>query len=154
MQAHALKKRGNNAGRDFVSALAKKGAFLALCVTLHAQEFVISYAMQVRNGVATHESFGLARALKAHPHTHTYTCHINAPSLELSKEQEPYELEILIKKHKEEVLDCLYKSEVSIESNDLNTAMQNQNRATLRMSTPLKAHLEGGLLVLEIYTRR
>ncbi len=143
MRAPALKKKRN-----------KALCLLCLVGFLHAQEFVISYAMQVHNGVAKRQSFGIARALRKHASKAHYTCEIPVNEPKLPPKQEPFLLDILLKSYQEQVVDCLYQGEVRIESSGFNTAMQNQNNATLRMVAPASVSLEGGLLVLEIYTRR
>ncbi|TSA86544.1 hypothetical protein [Helicobacter mehlei] len=128
-----------------------RSAFL-LVGLLGAQDFVISYALQVHNGIATHQSFGIARALKKYQGLR-YRCEIPVDEPKLDSKQELFLLDILLKTYQNAVLDCLYKSEVRIESNGFNTQMQNQNYATLRITTPLNAYLEGGLLVLEVYEK-
>ncbi len=143
MRAPALKKRVSK-------------AFLLLCLVglLHAQEFVISYAMQVQNGIAKRQAFGIARALKTHANKTHYTCEIPVNEPKLPPKQEPFLLDILLKSYQDEVVDCLYQGEVRIESSGFNTNSQNQNHATLRMVAPANVRLEGGLLVLEVYQRR
>ncbi|WP_104750957.1 hypothetical protein [Helicobacter salomonis] len=143
MRAPALKKKSSK-------------AFLLVCLVgfLHAQEFVISYAMQVHNGVAKRQAFGITRALRDHTNKVHYTCEIPINEPKLPPKQEPFLLDILLKSYQDEVVDCLYQGEVRIESSGFNTNSQNQNNATLRMVAPANVHLEGGLLVLEIYTRR
>ncbi|CAM2815994.1 hypothetical protein [Helicobacter felis] len=139
-------------------ALKKKSSkvFLLVCLMglLRAQDFVISYAMQVHNGIAQRQAFGIARALRDHTSKASYTCEIPVNEPKLPPKQEPFLLDILLKSYQDEVVDCLYQGEVRIESSGFNTHSQNQNRATLRMVAPANVRLEGGLLVLEIYTRR
>ncbi|WP_104638432.1 hypothetical protein [Helicobacter bizzozeronii] len=127
---------------------------LLVCLVgfLRAQDFVISYAMQVHNGIATNQSFGITRALKKYQGLH-YRCEIPVDEPKLNSKQELFLLDILLKTYQNAVLDCLYKSEVRIESSGFNANSQNQNRATLRIITPLNAYLEGGLLVLEVYEK-
>lgn len=127
---------------------------LILCAKLGGEEFMISYSMQVHNGIATHQSFGIARALKEHASKRSYTCEIPVSEPKLTPKQEPLLLDILLKTYQDKVIDCLYKGEVWVQASGFNTQLQNQNRATLHIIAPANARLEGGLLILKVYLRR
>ncbi|GLH58057.1 hypothetical protein [Helicobacter ailurogastricus] len=139
--------------------MERLGAFfkvfvLACCVGLCvADEFVLSYRVQTHNGIATNEAFGLSRALKKHPHNSSYTCDIPVNEPKLSPPQQPYLLDILLKSYQNAVVDCLYKGEVLVQASGFNSKLQNQNQASLDIHAPASVHLEGGLLVLEIYEK-
>ncbi|BDQ28937.1 hypothetical protein [Helicobacter ailurogastricus] len=139
--------------------MERLGAFfkvfvLACCVGLCvADEFVLSYRVQTHNGIATNEAFGLSRALKKHPHNSSYTCDIPVSEPKLSPLQKPYLLDILLKSYQNAVVDCLYKGEVLVQASGFNSKLQNQNQASLDIHAPASVHLEGGLLVLEIYEK-
>ncbi len=127
---------------------------LALVGLLQAEEFMISYAMQVQNGIATRASFGFSRALKEHASKKSFSCEIPIKEPTLSSKQKPFLLDILLQTYQDQVVDCLYKGEVQVQSSGFNTHFQNQNNTTLRIIAPANVHLEGALLVLEVYLRR
>ncbi|CCF80623.1 hypothetical protein HBZS_110710 [Helicobacter bizzozeronii CCUG 35545] len=62
---------------------------LLVCLVgfLRAQDFVISYAMQVHNGIATNQSFGITRALKKYQGLE-YRCEIPVDEPKLDSKQE------------------------------------------------------------------
>ncbi|WP_163531765.1 hypothetical protein [Helicobacter suis] len=131
-----------------------KTFLLALVGLLQAEEFMISYAMQVQNGIATRASFGFSRALKEHVSKKSFSCEIPIKEPKLSAKQKPFLLDILLQTYQDQVVDCLYKGEVQVQSSGFNTHFQNQNNATLRIVAPANVHLEGALLMLEVYLRR
>ncbi len=147
--------------------------YFLLCflgVSLHAlnpledQEFLISYRLKIVDSRVMGEEYSVSKPIvsriKTAPYVLDYRCSIttrNPPNLKdslLPIKSERFLLEIALKKEKEQVIDCILKSQVAITHYDHSYKNGTTTTSILNLKAlSVRASLVGDALFLDIFRK-
>ncbi|AGT73970.1 hypothetical protein HPSA20_0733 [Helicobacter pylori SouthAfrica20] len=140
------------------------GAFLHAFSPLEDQEFLISYRLKIVDSRVMGEEYFVSKPIVSRiqtaPYVLDYHCSItthNLPNLKdplLKTRLERFLLEIALKKEKEQVIDCILKSQVAITHYDRSYKNGTTTTSILNLKAlSVKASLVGDALSLDIFRK-
>ncbi|WP_199766393.1 hypothetical protein [Helicobacter acinonychis] len=140
------------------------GAFLHAFSPLEDQEFLISYRLKIVDSRVMGEEYFVSKPIVSRiqtaPYVLDYHCSItthNLPNLKdplLKTQLERFLLEIALKKEKEQVIDCILKSQVAITHYDRSYKNGTTTTSILNLKAlSVKASLVGDALSLDIFRK-
>ncbi|EQD88814.1 hypothetical protein HPSA50_1135 [Helicobacter pylori SouthAfrica50] len=140
------------------------GAFLHAFSPLEDQEFLISYRLKIVDSRVMGEEYSVSKPIVSRiqtaPYVLDYHCSItthNLPNLKdplLKTQLERFLLEIALKKEKEQVIDCILKSQVIITHYDRSYKNGTTSISILNLKAlSVKASLVGDALSLDIFRK-
>ncbi|PAF49243.1 hypothetical protein BKH41_03965 [Helicobacter sp. 12S02232-10] len=142
------------------SDLPSPDAFLEKNEGPKKKEFLISYKLYVKDGVAQGERYGISEPIKTRvgsgKYIFDYQCRIDVFEGDiLGDDQADYALKIILEHQKEAVLECLYKSGVQVRDDTFgnNFALSAKTTLTLPAKT-VQAYLDNSFLILEVWKER
>lgn len=121
----------------------------------HKKIFIISYELLLKNDVATGEKYSISEPLKARMLKPDYTCEIDN-TLEEDLDFESPELidmylKLLLQTHKDEVLECLYKSGVKLRDDGVSEGFRAKSKTFFSLPpTFVQASLKEGYVNLVV----
>ncbi|AFI04161.1 hypothetical protein [Helicobacter cetorum] len=142
------------------------GAFLKALSPLENQEFLISYRLKIIDSVAVGEEYSISKPIasriKTAPYVLDYHCLIIAHNLPTINSKDPHLqarlenslLERALKKEKEQIIDCLLKSQVAITHYDNSYKNGTTTTSILNLKAlSVRASLAGNVLSLDIFRK-
>lgn len=125
-------------------------------------EFIISYQLYTKDGVAKGERYSISEPIKSRVHSpkyqFDYECRINTyfgDFLLDDDKDEDYVLKLILEAKKDSVLECLYKSGVKIVDNSFTSSLQTTTQTTLSLpARSIEAYFDNNFLILEVYKER
>lgn len=128
--------------------------------TPHKKEFLISYQLYTKDGIAKGERYSISEPIKSRVHSpkyeFDYKCRIDTYIGDfLGDDDEDYALKVILEANKDSVLECLYKSGVKIVDNSFTSSLQTTTQTTLSLpARSVEAYLDNSFLILEVYKEK
>ncbi|AFI06028.1 hypothetical protein [Helicobacter cetorum] len=142
------------------------GAFLQAFSPLENQEFLISYRLKVVDARVIGEEYSISKPIasriKTAPYVLDYHCLIVAKDLPTTETKDPILqarlenslLERALKQEKEQIIDCLLKSQVAITHYDNSYKNGTTTTSILNLKAlSVRASLAGNVLSLDIFRK-
>lgn len=125
-------------------------------------EFIISYQLYTKDGIAKGEHYGISEPIKSRVHSpkyeFDYKCRINTyvgDFLLDDDKDESYVLKLILEAKKDSVLECLYKSGVKIVDNSFTSSFQTTTKTTLSLpAKSVETYFDNNFLIIEVYKER
>lgn len=125
-------------------------------------EFIISYQLYTKDGIAKGEHYGISEPIKSRVHSpkyeFDYKCRIDTyvgDFLLDDDKDESYVLKLILEAKKDSVLECLYKSGVKIVDNSFTSGFQTTTKTTLSLpAKSVEAYFDNNFLIIEVYKER
>ncbi|PAF41716.1 hypothetical protein [Helicobacter sp. 11S03491-1] len=124
------------------------------------KEFLISYQLYVKNGIAQGERYSISKPIKSRVksgrYVFDYQCRIDTYIGDFigddSMDEAP---EIILRAKKDAVLECLYKSGVKIRDDGLMSDSQMMSKSMLTLpARAVEAYLDNSFLILEVWKEK
>lgn len=111
--------------------------------------FIISYAFLMKNEIPVGEKYNISIPITPKVSTTEYSCRINIKS-PVSDDEEHY-LKKLLQEHKNDVVNCLQKTGVSIRSDEIRKELATKTQTVFRIP-PTRVHtwLDNGFLIIDV----
>lgn len=125
-------------------------------------EFIISYQLYTKDGIAKGERYSISEPIKSRVHSpkykFDYKCSINTyvgDFLLDDDKDESYVLKLILEAKKDSVLECLYKSGVKVVDNSFTSSFQTTTKTTLSLpARSIEAYFDNNFLIIEVYKER
>ncbi|PAF42108.1 hypothetical protein [Helicobacter sp. 11S02596-1] len=124
------------------------------------KEFLISYRLVIKDGVAQGDRYRISEPIKARVGTPRYVfdyqCRIDSYIADILGDDEASDaLKIILEAKKDAVLECLYKSGVQVRDDTLNRDFALRAKTTLTLpAKSVIAYLDNGFLILEVWKEK
>lgn len=117
-------------------------------------EAIISYKLELRDSIPVGERYRVSMAMQIKPNTSVFSCAINVGDYDITDDM-AFFIIALLKREKEQVLDCLYAHEVLLRDENLWRDSAVRQRALLEIpAVRVRASLHNRDLLLQILQNR
>lgn len=122
------------------------------------KEFLISYKIYIKNGIAQGEKYNISEPIKkrveSNEYEFDYICKIDN-SLDYLDDDLDYALKAILNYQKEAVLECLYKGGIKVEDNSITHNSQSSTKTLLTLpAKSVGAYLDRNFLILEVWKEK
>lgn len=123
------------------------------------KEFLISYKIYVKNGIAQGEKYNVSEPIKkrveSNEYEFDYTCKIDTHIVDYIDDDLDYVLRVILTYQKEAVLECLYKGGIKVEDNSMTHNSQSSTKTLLTLpAKSVVAYLDRNFLILEVWKEK